>query len=405
MSSKPLNIYADPELGAYGYTEKPWYQPGVRLAAFLTELDASGLAEQVRFCSGGPARDADLQLFHTAAHIASVRSRCARNEGSLDNAVPPLIDDARRLLAATLARSEPNARAIQETVERHFVPAMSFDTYVSYLAGEGLLTSSGETLSVTPAGREFLASATPRLSGPTLARQNVETAATWVCGAVLHATRRILAGEVRRCFVPIAGFHHAHANEARLYCLYNDPGLALAWALGQLDGPVAYIDIDIHHGDGVYEAFKAEPRVIIADLHEDPSTLFPYTPDAPGQGAFHGRANAIGEGPGAGSKLNIPLAPATTDSEYRAYWERAEAFVRAGRPQFVVFEAGVDGLATDPMSNQNISVAAIAHVARRVRALADELCDGRLLVLGGGGYELASTARSWVSVVRALLDA
>ena len=117
-------------------------------------------------------------------------------------------------------------------------------------------------------------------------RAHVERAATHVVGAVMDATRRILAGEIATAFVPIAGFHHAHAEEARLYCLYNDPVVALSWLLTQLDGNLAYIDIDIHQGDGVYEAFADEPRVHVVDLHEDPSTLFPHSPEAPGEGHF-----------------------------------------------------------------------------------------------------------------------
>ncbi|XXX81214.1 hypothetical protein WMF30_20865 [Sorangium sp. So ce134] len=89
--------------------------------------------------------------------------------------------------------------------------------------------------------------------GPTLARQAVEAAAPRVVGAVVDASRRLLAGELRRAFVPIAGFHHAHAEEARSYCLYNDCAVALSFLVQQgIEGPIAYVDIDAHHGDGVY---------------------------------------------------------------------------------------------------------------------------------------------------------
>jgi acetoin utilization protein AcuC len=405
-----LHVYADPELGAYGYEEKAWYLPGARLEAFLDEARARGLTETIDFVSAGPATDAQLQSFHTAAYVASVVSHCAKDEGSLDGAVAPIVQDAVRLLKAVSEAANAQGAASESVVRAQLaatlVPAMSFDTYMDYLGAEQLLVhdATASTIRLGAGAGAFLGSANPRLTGPTLARVGVERAARWICGAALDATRRILAGDYQRVFIPVAGFHHAHAAEARMYCLYNDPVLAIRHALGQLSGTVAYIDIDIHQGDGVYEAFVEEPRVVIADLHEDPSTLFPYTPEQPSEQHFPGRREDHGRGAGAGRKLNIALAPQTTDAEYLALWAEAEAFVRAAKPQFIVFESGVDGLASDPLSNQSLSTKAIDEVTRRVCALADESAGGRLLVLGGGGYELEGTKRGWCTVVEALLS-
>lgn len=403
-----LAIYAAPELGAYGYHEKEWYLPGVRLNSFLAELEARGLHEAVRFREAGPASDADLQLFHSAAHIERVRARCAANEGSLDTAPQRIVEDAVLLLGTVRGESAgegPAPRdAVRTLVEPALTPALTLEQLIGFLEGDGLLAvdQTSAALRITAAGQDFIASERPRLPGPTLARAHVERAARHVAGAALDATRRILAGELETVFLPIAGFHHAHREEARLYCLYNDPALALSCALPQLQGNLAYVDIDVHHGDGVYEAFADEPRVHIVDLHEDVSTLFPFTPEAPGAGDFWGRRDAIGRGAGLGTKLNIPLAPHTTDAQYLALWEEAEAFLRAARPQFIVFESGVDGLESDPMSNQRLSPAAIHEVTRRVRALAQEYAAGRLLVLGGGGYDPTTVAAAWVTVVEAL---
>ncbi len=324
MKAPPL-LYADPELGAYGYDEKPWFLPHVRLEAFLAELERNGLSSRITRASAPPATDEELRLFHTEAHVDLVRARCATNEGALDH-------------------------------------------------------------------------------GPTFARAHVERAARFVVGAVLDATRKIIAGEAKSAFVPIAGFHHAYRDAARLYCLYNDPAIAIAYALEHLEGHVAYVDIDIHQGDGVYLGYEAEPRVWIADLHEDPRTLFPFTPEAPGEGPMPGRRSERGSGAALGTKLNIPLAPYTSDEAYLALSEEADAHVRAAKPQLVIFECGVDGLEADPLSNQRLSVAAIAEVTRRVRAIADEYASGRLLVLGGGGYELGGVAKGWTAALAALLD-
>lgn len=398
-----LAVYASEELGAYGWHEKPWYLPGERRAAFLAEIERRGLGSRLDLRDARPATDEELRRFHDAGYIEWLRERCAQGEGSLDRAVEPLLDDARRLLSALRDEGgEADAARVRERVEATLVPAMTFDVYLSYLGTEGLLVADGDALRLTDASIAFLESDEPWLGGPTFARPHIETAARWVAGAAVDAVDRILAGELSRVFIPIAGFHHAFSAEARMYCLYNDPALAIATALLGVDGPVAYVDIDIHHGDGVYEGFAEEPRVVIADLHEDPSTLFPFTPESPGRGDFWGRRDARGRGDAAGTKLNVPLEPETTDDVYLACFEEAEAFLRAARPAFVVFEAGVDGLGGDPMSNQEITVDAIAEVTRRVVALAEEHAEGRLLVLAGGGYALDPSAAAWATVVDVL---
>jgi acetoin utilization protein AcuC len=317
-------VYIGEALGRYGYEEKPWFLPEVRLRAFQAALASRGLAERVQFREAGPAADADILRFHTPAHLARVRRLCAANEGALDH-------------------------------------------------------------------------------GPTLARASVEVAATHVVGAVMDAARRILAGEVSRAFVPIAGFHHAHADAARSYCLYNDAAIVLSLLREVVAGPVAYVDIDVHHGDGVYAAFAGDPRILIADIHEDGRTLFPHSPDAPGSGPVSGAVTDVGEGEARGTKLNIPLPAGATDAAFLEAFAKVETFLEAHRPAFVVLVSGVDGLAGDPMAHLALTPAAIAHATRRLAALADRHAQGRLLVLAGGGYALESFAAGQAAVVEALL--
>ncbi|MEO7331548.1 MAG: acetoin utilization protein AcuC, partial [Minicystis sp.] len=233
---------------------------------------------------------------------------------------------------------------------------------------------------------------------------SVERAATHVVGAVLDAAKRLLSGELHRAFVPIAGFHHAHAEQARGYCLYNDCAILLHFLKQQGLAPIAYADVDVHHGDGVYAAFVTDPSVVIADLHEDARTLFPHSPEQPGAGPFPGDRSAIGEGAGAGTKLNLPLPAGAGDAELLHAWDEAEAFLERARPAFVVFESGVDGLAGDPMAHLNLTPEALRFVTKRLVALADRHAGGRLLVLGGGGYEKKSLPAGWCAVVEALLD-
>ena len=239
--------------------------------------------------------------------------------------------------------------------------------------------------------------------GPTFARRSVEVAATHVVGAVMDAARRLLAGEVRRAFVPIAGFHHAFAEAARNYCLYNDPAIALTFLLQEGIRPVAYVDVDVHHGDGVYAAFASEPDVVIVDIHEDGRTLFPHSPEAPGAGPVSGERSWTGEGDARGTKLNLPLRAGATDDDFRRAWDEAEVFLDGFRPAFIVFESGADGLLGDPLAHLRLTPGALHDVAARVCALADRHAGGRLLVLGGGGYDKGNMARGWCGVVEALL--
>jgi acetoin utilization protein AcuC len=318
-----LGICLEDEIGAYGYVEKPWFLPHVRLAAFSTGLRARGLDRAFTNLRAPAADDADLLLFHTPAHLERVRRLCAQDEGALDH-------------------------------------------------------------------------------GPTLARVSIERAATHVVGAVMDAARRILRGDIKRAFIPIAGFHHAHTEEARAYCLYNDSAIVLRFLVAEGLAPIAYVDVDAHHGDGVYGAFASDQRVVIADMHEDGRMLFPHSPDAPGPGPFSGDANVQGEGPALGTKLNLPMPAGATDVDFHRAWDEIETFVTAARPAFIVFESGADGLAGDPMAHLRFTPAALGHATRRMRAIADEYADGRLLVLGGGGYETESLVAGWCAVVDAL---
>jgi acetoin utilization protein AcuC len=390
-----IDIYASPDLGAFGFHDKPWYLPDVRLKAFVNVLHDRGLGERVNFCTAPAATDTELCSFHTAEYVRRVRGQCETNQGSVDNIHPRVVEDAMTLCRAI----EAAPGAVADLAHQHeatFTPSMSLETYLGYLGKEGLLTHDADTdfATITDAGRAWLANPHRRLNGPTFARAQVERAATFIAGAAIHATRRILAGDHQTVFIPIAGFHHAHPNEARLYCLYNDPALAITTALQMINGNVAYIDVDVHHGDGVHKQFADNDRVFLADLHEDWSTLFPFSPEAPGPPSAT---------PESATVCTVKLPPNTSDQAYLTHWERVEAFVRTAKPAFIVFEAGVDALAGDPTSHQALTLDAIRKVARRVRSLADEYAHGRLLVLGGGGYDPESVANAWVGVLEELL--
>jgi acetoin utilization protein AcuC len=232
--------------------------------------------------------------------------------------------------------------------------------------------------------------------GDTPAFPGVFEAAAWVVGSTLDAVRRLVDGSADRVFVPIAGLHHARRHTAGGFCVFNDCGVAIE-SLRSQHGlhRVAYVDIDAHHGDGVYYAFEEDPAVIIADIHQDGRTLYP------GTGASH----ETGRGDAEGTKLNIPLLPGAGDDAFLEAWRRVEGHIDAAEPELIILQCGADGLAGDPLTHLEYSAAVHRHAATRLCRLADRHAEGRLLALGGGGYSPKGIADGWCAVVEALLEA
>ncbi len=232
--------------------------------------------------------------------------------------------------------------------------------------------------------------------GDTPAFPGIYEAAATVVGTTLAACRAIMSGVCRRAFIPIAGLHHARRDAAAGFCALNDCGVAIE-TLKQIHGlsRIGYVDIDAHHGDGVYYGFESDSAVLFADLHEDGRFLYP------GTGAIHER----GSGSAAGTKLNIPMPPDAGDRQFFEVWEQVEAFIARGRPEFILFQCGADSISGDPITHLRYSTAAHAHAATRLCAVADEHCQGRLLAMGGGGYSRRNLALAWCAVLEAMIAA
>jgi acetoin utilization protein AcuC len=230
--------------------------------------------------------------------------------------------------------------------------------------------------------------------GDTPAFPGVFEAASTVVGSVLDGARWILEAAGRQAFVPIAGLHHARRDTAAGFCVFNDIGVLIEWLRAEYAiRRIAYVDIDAHHGDGVFYSFEDDPDLIFADTHEDGRYLYPGS----------GGAHETGRGAAQGTKLNIPLEPGADDAVFLKHWPRIEEFVRAGRPEFVILQAGADSIEGDPITHLRLTPAAHGHAAARLKALAGELCEGRFIALGGGGYNRASLAAAWCAVVEGLL--
>jgi acetoin utilization protein AcuC len=230
--------------------------------------------------------------------------------------------------------------------------------------------------------------------GDTPAFKGVFEAVSYIVGTTLDAVTQSITGKYPRCFIPIAGLHHARRDSAAGFCVFNDPGVAIE-ALRRRHGVrrVGYVDIDAHHGDGVFYAFEDDPDLVFADVHEDGDYLYPGT----------GAAAETGRGKAEGTKLNIPMAPGSDDDAFMRVWPQVEEFVRRGKPEIILLQAGADSVAGDPITHLQYTPRAHAHATQRLCALADELCEGRLVAMGGGGYNRANLARAWCEVVKAML--
>jgi acetoin utilization protein AcuC len=230
-------------------------------------------------------------------------------------------------------------------------------------------------------------------AGDTPAFPGVYEAAAHVVGGTLEALAAIVAGPARRAFIPIGGLHHATRNGAAGFCVFNDCGVAIE-AARRVHGlrRVAYVDIDAHHGDGVFYAFEDDPDLAFADTHEDGRFLYPGT----------GARSETGRGPAVGTKLNIPLPPGADDDTFLSVWEEIELHIDAARPELILLQCGADSLAGDPITHLRLTAEAHAYAARRLGVLADRHSQGRVLGMGGGGYNRANLARAWTRVVEEL---
>ncbi len=217
--------------------------------------------------------------------------------------------------------------------------------------------------------------------------------AAHVVGAALDGARRILGGEARRTFQPIGGLHHARRGAAAGFCVFNDLGVLIETLRAEHGvRRIAYLDIDVHHGDGIYYEYENDPDLIVADIHEDGTFLYPGT----------GFAYEAGQGDARGTKLNLMLRPGAGDGEFFQAWDEAERFVERQAPEFVILQCGADGLAGDPLADLRLTPAAHAHAARRAIALAERHAGGRLMAFGGGGYSLENLSLAWSAVLEAL---
>jgi acetoin utilization protein AcuC len=220
---------------------------------------------------------------------------------------------------------------------------------------------------------------------------DMHEASALVAGATLAAARAVWSGQTQHGASIGGGLHHAMRSSASGFCVYNDPAIAIAWLLEQGVQRVAYVDIDVHHGDGVQAAFWNDPRVLTISLHEHPATLFPGT----------GRATETGGPDADGSAVNVALPAGCKDASWlRAFHAVVPPLLRQFQPQFLVSQHGCDTHWSDPLADLAITIDAQRAAHAAIHELAHEVAGGRWLLTGGGGYQLVQVVpRTWTHLL------
>jgi acetoin utilization protein AcuC len=232
--------------------------------------------------------------------------------------------------------------------------------------------------------------------GDTPVFRNMHDAAAAAVGATCAAVDAVLAGDAPHAYSPAGGLHHAHRDHASGFCIYNDAVVAIERAVRAYPGiRIAYVDFDAHHGDGVEAAFVQRSDVLTLSVHESGRYLFPGT----------GRATDTGQGEGLGMTVNVPLPPYAGDACYELVTEQVVIpALRAFSPDMIVCQGGADTHRGDPLTHLDLTVAGYANVLSRVIEAAGSLCSGRLVLLGGGGYQpFSAVPRMWAAAMALLL--
>jgi acetoin utilization protein AcuC len=230
-------------------------------------------------------------------------------------------------------------------------------------------------------------------SGDTPSFKGVFDASLYAVGSTLLALDTVInkTNGIVHAFNPIGGLHHARRNAAGGFCVFNDIGIAIMHARENYNiKKILYVDIDAHHGDGVFYEFEDDPDILIADIHEDGSFLYPGT----------GFESETGLGAAKGTKLNLPLQPGATDRDFLSAFTKIESFIESMKFELIIFQCGSDGLSGDPLTHLKYTDKSHEYAAQVLHRIAHEKSSGRIIGLGGGGYNTHNLATAWNRVIQ-----
>ncbi|MGI9198072.1 MAG: acetoin utilization protein AcuC [Candidatus Nanopelagicales bacterium] len=219
----------------------------------------------------------------------------------------------------------------------------------------------------------------------------MHAASSLVAGATMAAARAVHSGSAQHAINIAGGLHHAMPGSASGFCIYNDIGVAIAWLLDQGIERIAYLDVDVHHGDGVQAMFYDDPRVLTISVHEDPRTLFPGT----------GFPWETGGPRAPGTAVNIALPAGTGDQGWlRAFHAVVPPLLESFDPQVIVSQHGCDSHFEDPLAHLTLSIDGQRMSYEAIHRWAHRFCDGRWIAVGGGGYEWVNVVpRAWTHLI------
>ncbi|MFD2370866.1 acetoin utilization protein AcuC [Brevibacillus sp. GCM10020057] len=225
---------------------------------------------------------------------------------------------------------------------------------------------------------------------------NMHESAALIAGGTLNAVDAVMNGEAEHAFNPAGGLHHAFRGRASGFCIYNDCSVAIAYMRKKWNVRVLYIDTDAHHGDGVQWAFYDDPNVLTVSIHETGKYLFPGT----------GNLTERGDGSGYGYSVNVPLDAFTEDDSFlHIYHELVGKLARGFRPDVILTQNGCDAHAYDPLTHLSCSMKIYQEIPRLAHQLAHELCGGRWIAVGGGGYDIWRVVpRAWTLLWSEMTD-
>ncbi len=224
--------------------------------------------------------------------------------------------------------------------------------------------------------------------------RGMDEAARWHVGGTLHGARLICEKGEKRVLQLGGGLHHARRNYASGFCIYNDVAIAINYLMSR-GLWVAYLDIDVHHADGVQQILFDDKRVMTISLHESGRYLFPGT----------GEIHELGSGLGRGLKLNLPLEPFTEGDSYLEVFDQVvPKALRQFKPGALVVQTGADAHFDDPLADLMLTTRDYEAIFRRILGFADTFTSGRALFTLGGGYSLRATPRIWAMLYLMIHD-
>ncbi|MFX0063607.1 MAG: acetoin utilization protein AcuC [Candidatus Hermodarchaeota archaeon] len=227
--------------------------------------------------------------------------------------------------------------------------------------------------------------------------QGVHEASSLIVGATVDAMHQVVTNdEIKNAMTFLGGLHHAHPTRASGFCYYNDPAIAIKKYREKFNGKVLYLDTDCHHGDGVQDIFYNDPNVLTISIHELSTFFFPGT----------GYINETGTDEGEGFSVNIPVPPGTyDDAYYKAFQELVPPIWRRFDPDIVFWQCGSDTHEDDPITHLQLTNNVYRKIAQDVNTLVKEgKSEGKLIAMGGGGYDPVATAKAWSTVLATIAD-